>query len=282
MAVSGGVDSMVLLDLLAEQPEVELIVAHFNHGIRPDSQKDEALVGRRAKRLGLKFEAGYGRLGRRASEETARNARYEFLYSLQEKYQIRSVITAHHQDDLIETALLNLLRGTGRQGLAAISSNKNVTRPLLSYSKREIKAYAAKNQIEWREDATNSDNKYLRNRLRSSLVNLTDYNRQELVKNIDKVAKIEAKLKKEIASLSQYYSDGATIDRASFNLLPAELADELVVDWLRRFGAPEFDRKTVNRVSLALRTAKPNTVQPVRGDVQLKISRKTAQFSHTV
>src|SRR5437868_2321087 len=138
LAVSGGVDSMVLLDLLAKQTELELIVAHFNHGIRPDSAKDEELVAKVAKRLKRSFEAGQGKLSGHTSEEKARDARYKFLKAVTSKYSAVAIVTAHHQDDMIETVILNLLRGTGYRGFTAISNNDEVIRPLLGYAKKEI------------------------------------------------------------------------------------------------------------------------------------------------
>jgi tRNA(Ile)-lysidine synthase len=131
VAVSGGVDSVVLLDLLTKTNN-QLTVAHFNHGIRQDSAKEEALVKQLAKRYGLEIKIGNGKLGLEASEETARKARYDFLESVRQKHQADAIITAHHQDDLIETALINLLRGTGPHGLIAIAKNPNILRPLLN------------------------------------------------------------------------------------------------------------------------------------------------------
>src|SRR5579871_6122810 len=100
LAVSGGVDSMALLDILSKKSGLALIVAHFNHGIRADAEADETLVKEAARRKGLAVEIGYGRLGSGASEEKARKARYEFLKRIMLKHQADAVVTAHHQDDL--------------------------------------------------------------------------------------------------------------------------------------------------------------------------------------
>src|SRR5438132_889977 len=116
VAVSGGVDSMVLLDLLRTKPELKLIVAHYDHGMRPNSTADRQLVQAVSKHHGLTFIYDQGKLGN-ASEATARRARYDFLHQVREASQARAIITAHHQDDLLETAILNILRGTGRRGL---------------------------------------------------------------------------------------------------------------------------------------------------------------------
>src|SRR5690606_26701133 len=102
VAVSGGVDSVVLLDMLSKKTEHELIVAHFDHGIRPDSHEDAAFVQKLAQRYGHTFEMKREELGAYASEATARERRYAFLGALAKKHQA-AVMTAHHLDDLVET-----------------------------------------------------------------------------------------------------------------------------------------------------------------------------------
>src|SRR5690606_5271626 len=97
VAVSGGVDSMVLLDLLRQKPKLELIVAHFDHGIRPDSAEDRKLVQRVAKHYDLPFVYAEGKLGPKASEALAREARYAFLRRVQAEQGAEAIITAHHQ-----------------------------------------------------------------------------------------------------------------------------------------------------------------------------------------
>src|SRR5665213_4424111 len=97
LAVSGGVDSMALLDMLAKKPGVNLVVAHFNHGIRGDSGHDEKLVKQAAAAYGLIFELGAARLGKGASEAAAREARYDFLNRVMKKHQADAIISAHHQ-----------------------------------------------------------------------------------------------------------------------------------------------------------------------------------------
>ena len=134
VAVSGGVDSVVLLDILTKTDH-RLIVAHVDHGIRGDD-----------------------------SQADARKARYDFLFEQAKKYNAK-VVTAHHRDDLVETIALNLCRGTGWRGLAVLGRS-DVVRPLISLSKDQIYDYAIRNKLEWVEDSTNSSEAYLRNRLR--------------------------------------------------------------------------------------------------------------------
>jgi len=279
LAVSGGVDSVVLLDLLSNLPGVGLVVAHFNHGIRPDSGEDERLVAAAARKYGLPFETGYGRLGAGASEDAARQARYEFLNEVKTRHGAQAVITAHHQDDLIETALINLLRGTGRRGLTAIADNKDVLRPLLNHSKKEILNYAKKNKLRWREDPTNDSLDYLRNYVRYNLVpKMTAAQRQDLLATLDKALKSGQQMDSEISELSPKILDNQVINRGKFSSLPVELGNELLMYWLRCEGLMDFDKKTINRLNVALRAAKSQSVHPVRHDLVLKVNRQTAGF----
>ncbi|HEX4662447.1 MAG TPA: tRNA lysidine(34) synthetase TilS [Candidatus Saccharimonadales bacterium] len=170
MAVSGGVDSIVLLDLLRRQPGLQLIVAHVNHGIRDGSaERDAEFVRQVAAKLELPFELHTAQLGPDASEETARVTRYNFLRLICKKYQA-TLVTAHHQDDLIETMIINLLRGTGWRGLTSLRSTASVRRPLLGRTKKEIIAYATTHQLRWFDDETNDDRTYLRNDVRHRLL----------------------------------------------------------------------------------------------------------------
>jgi tRNA(Ile)-lysidine synthetase-like protein len=278
LAVSGGVDSMALLDMLAKKPGINLIVAHFNHGIRQDSGQDAALVKQAAAAYGLIFELGSARLGKGASEAAARDARYGFLKRAQAKYGAKAIITAHHQDDLIETALINLIRGTGRLGLSAIRSNKHILRPLLDTPKVEIENYARKHKLKWLKDSTNQDTEYLRNHLRLDVLpNLTTGQRQILISNIDKVAKTNIKIDHEIATLSRY-SDDDRIDRISFSALPSEVGNELIAFLLRRAGVTDYDSKTINRLSMAIKTSKPNSSHPVKQNSSLEVTTRKAHL----
>ncbi len=166
VAVSGGIDSMVMLDMLAESKEHELIIAHFDHGIRNDSNEDAELVRRLAGKYGLQFETCEGKLGPSVSEAAAREARYTWLHTVKQNHGATVIATAHHQDDVIETMIINLLRGTSWRGLISLGNHEQLIRPLLSWSKNQIVTYAIEQNLEWREDSTNDDMRYLRNYVR--------------------------------------------------------------------------------------------------------------------
>lgn len=179
VAVSGGVDSVVLLDMLARTSDNELIVAHFDHGIRPDSADDAYFVAGLAKQYGLLFETRREELGGAASEGRARQRRYAFLFAVAKKHQAQ-LTTAHHADDVIETIALNLTRGTEWRGLAGLS-NPRIYRPLVGIYKSELITYAKAHHLLWHEDSTNRSETYLRNRLRHTLSKLDQDSRQQLL-----------------------------------------------------------------------------------------------------
>jgi tRNA(Ile)-lysidine synthetase-like protein len=174
VAVSGGVDSVALLHMLVNKviPNSKLIVAHFDHGIRSESAADARFVAELAAKYELSFETMREELGIKASEELARTRRYEFLRALAKKHHAK-IITAHHGDDVIETIAINLIRGTGWRGLAVLDS-PDIERPLLDTTKANLIAYAKQHKLEWREDVTNQDTKYLRNDLRQKLSHLDE------------------------------------------------------------------------------------------------------------
>jgi tRNA(Ile)-lysidine synthase len=283
VAVSGGVDSIVLLDLLSNLPALELIVAHFNHGTRSDAPADEELVTSAAAKLGLAYEVGYGRLGARASEEKARNARYKFLMQVKDKYGAVGIIMAHHQDDLIETALINILRGSGRRGLTAILENPDVIRPLMNVTKKEVLDYAHERKLKWREDNTNRQIKYLRNYIRRYITpKLTDKQRAELLGNIQKVAKNNQTHNDLIAIISQSVEKNNQIDRQSFINLPLEVENELIMEWLRRRNVKDIDRKMVERLTVAVKAAGAKSRHPVKKNLELVVEANSAYFTNTV
>lgn len=279
LAVSGGVDSMVLLDLLVKNGETELIVAHFDHGIRADSAKDAAFVEAKTKEYGLLVEVSKGRLGPTASEAVARKARYEFLRSMQNKHSASAIIMAHHQDDLIETAMLNILRGSGPRGLISILPKADLLRPLLLYRKAEIIDYAKANRLEWREDSTNQDEKLLRNYLRLNILpKLTDAQRNEIVRNIDKVAKNVNEQDKLIATLSHNILK-RNIKRYGFSQLPSEVGSELLAYWLRSKDFRDFDSDLINRANILIRTGSVDSRHNLSKKIDLVLSKNEARLT---
>lgn len=249
VAVSGGVDSVVLLDMLAKNSDHELIVAHFDHGIRPDSANDAAFVAALCQRYGVRSVTERAELGPNASEEQARLERYAFLRNVAAEYTA-TIATAHHQDDMVETIAINLVRGTGWRGLAVLN-DPSIYRPLLGMRKAELYNYATKHGLEWVEDETNRSEAYLRNRLRAQLHVLSDDARTRLVELWSE--------QRSLAELIARESDRlATTSRYFMTMIDEPCAQEILRQVLAGAGL-SLTRPRRRRVLHAVRTARPGT-----------------------
>ncbi len=178
LAVSGGKDSVVMAHLMSKLG-YSFGIAHINYQLRgKDANADETLVKNLADSLRVPFflkKLTAGEMGSSGIQEKARVIRYRFFEEIASKHSYDYILTAHHKDDLVETVLFNLLRGTGAQGMRGIAAKKGIIRrPLLSVSSEEILAYANKNKITWREDSTNAESKYDRNFLRNDIFPLLE------------------------------------------------------------------------------------------------------------
>ena len=179
LAVSGGLDSMVLLHL-CHQLELDCTIAHCNFQLRSsESNGDEDFVKSQAEQLNIpvfiqRFDTKeFARTTRSSIQVVARNLRYDWFTTLQVQENLDYILTAHHLDDSLETCIINLTRGTGIDGLMGIpEKNGTIVRPLLIFSREDIHHYALLNKIAWREDSSNSLDKYKRNRIRHHIIPL--------------------------------------------------------------------------------------------------------------
>jgi tRNA(Ile)-lysidine synthase len=177
LAVSGGLDSMVLVHLL-QQLDFAISIAHCNFNLRGnESDGDEDLITTYAKKNNLPFFVTHFDTALFASDNklsiqvAARQLRYLCFDELLRENDLDHLLTAHHLDDSLETFLINFTRGTGLEGLTGIpQQNGKIVRPLLPFTRNEILAYAEENDIQWREDSSNASDKYLRNKLRHDIV----------------------------------------------------------------------------------------------------------------
>jgi tRNA(Ile)-lysidine synthase len=247
VAVSGGVDSAVLLHMLRKDKDLELVVAHFDHGIRSDSAADTEFVASLATQARLPFAYKREELGPGASEALARERRYAFLREAKEKFGAKAIVTAHHQDDLIETALLNVLRGTKRKGLISLRSTDEIKRPLLKMTKQQIRDYAKKHDLKWREDPTNQETNYRRNQIRAMLVEtLTDSKRQEIIRLLEEVEAQSPQIEQMVNEYLTKISDDG-LSRKELKKLAEPEAYEILAGWLRSHDIG-FDKKTLKRI----------------------------------
>jgi tRNA(Ile)-lysidine synthetase-like protein len=255
LAVSGGIDSVALLHVLKDQLGLQLVVAHYDHGIRSDSADDKVFVEQLAAEYGLKFVSERGELGSTASEDTARKARYAFLYKVQKEYRAQAIITAHHQDDVLETAIHNINRGTGPRGLAALSSNGQIIRPLISTTKDEIKAYVAANGLKWHEDSTNSDDSYRRNYIRHQILpRFSAADKKELTERIAAGRELNQKISLLINEFLAENGQNQELRRHPFIMLEHIVAREVMAAWLRQNSIRDFDKKAIERLTHAAKT----------------------------
>ena len=249
LAVSGGADSVVLLDWLAES-NCQLVVAHFDHGLRADSAADARFVEDLSQKYGLEFRLGVADLPPDANESEARRARYRFLFQACSEAGARAVITAHHQDDLIETIILNLQRQTGRRGLTSLRSHVRLQRPFLDLKKSVLLAEAKSRNLTWVEDPTNIDTRFARNWIRQAITpKLDGPSRQKLVEIHRRMCQVNDQIDRQLADYLKHVSyrrGGQVYSRDWFNRLPDDLAAEVVHHWLAGLVGVWGRRRQIN------------------------------------
>jgi tRNA(Ile)-lysidine synthase len=238
VAVSGGLDSMVLITLLHRLSKThrwKLTVAHFNHQLRgAASNADERLARQTARKLNVPFVAGGGNVQKFAQENklsvemAARKLRHDFLAATAAKLKIPTVALAHHADDQVELFFLRLLRGAGGEGLAGMKwSNASpsapkirLVRPLLDLPKEALRSFAKENKIAFSEDASNASIDFQRNRVRHELIPLLTRHYQPAL------ARTVLRLMDVVGS-------------------DAEFAANTAREWLKGARTPNFDRLPV-------------------------------------
>jgi tRNA(Ile)-lysidine synthase len=297
VAVSGGVDSTVLLDALSAAAPglaLSLVAGHVNHGLRgPDSDADEAAARAAAEARGAAFlservDPGALRRGRPSRarptlQEAARRVRYDALRRLAARTGAERIATAHTADDQAETVLLRLLRGCGPDGLGGIperSPDGVVVRPMLGVARAEVLAYARSRGLAWREDASNARTEFARSRLRHewlpglrdafnprllrTLVDLAEAHRRDAEWTSDLVAR-------EAARRFAREEDGLRIARDDWSALPEALARRLARLALHRCGAGrDVSRLHLSRMLAFLRTARTGRCLQLPGGLELR------------
>ncbi len=277
IGVSGGVDSRVLLDILHKHSQgggYRFVVAHLDHGIRPDSAADRQFVQTTAKEYKLPFVYDSVNLGPTASEARARAARYKFLHNVRQSSDAQAVITAHHQDDLLETAIINMVRGTGRRGLTALSNRANVLRPLLTIPKAELITYAKEQGLTWREDSTNQNDTYLRNYIRHNILPRFDaQSRAQFLAIITNLQKVNQNLDALLTEQLQLQDKPGTITRLWFNSLPHAVAKETLAAWLRAGQLYNFDAKTLEHLVVHAKSGRAGQQFSLPGNHRMRVDK---------
>lgn len=202
VAVSGGADSMSLL-LAAEDLKkrdkfkLRFVVAHLNHKLRgTESDEDEEFVRNAAHKLGFEFVSSAARISKKGNiEQNARNARYKFLAGVAEKLDASVVLMAHTLNDQAETFLMNLIRGSGPSGLAAMTAVRELdaerllARPLLTWASRsDSEGYCRERNVEFRTDAMNNDEAFTRVKIRRMILPLLSELNPKIVPTLARTA----------------------------------------------------------------------------------------------
>jgi len=208
LAISGGVDSVVLLHLLT-QAEYNIAIAHVNFNLRGvESIADLHFVEQLAKQYKVTFYTTlfetetYAKQNQISIQMAARDLRYSWFEEIRLKHTFDFIATAHHQDDNLETILLNLTKGTGLKGLRGmLPKNGKIVRPLLPFTKQQIIDYATEKQLNWREDTSNQSVKYERNNIRLAVIPTLKAINPKLLHNLYKNTS-------QLRAVEQIYEDG--------------------------------------------------------------------------
>ena len=254
LAVSGGLDSMVLVYLF-QQLHYEIGVAHCNFQLRGlESFEDQNFIQNYAKANSIpifitQFDTqAFAQDYKLSIQVAARELRYNWFYELLETQNFDYVLTAHHADDNLETFLINLSRGTGLDGLTGIpEQNDKVIRPLLAFSRQEIEVYAKAHAIQWREDSSNASDKYLRNKIRHDVVPILKELNSNFIASFQKTQDYlqQAQMMAEDASIMVYQQVAKEIgedihfDLKKLKKLPNYKS--YLYQWLREFGFSAWD-----------------------------------------
>ena len=261
-AVSGGCDSVVLLDLLRRANFKNIVVAHLHHGLRGEgADHDAAFVRESAAKQKMIFECGLGdtraraRRKKESPEEAARALRRDFLARVAGKHGAAAVFLAHHAGDTAETLLFHLARGSGLRGLAALRPRAPLdgtgiilVRPMLGFGRGEIERYAAARRLEFCTDETNTSREHTRNRRRHDVVPaLAAAVEFDPVPAMARAAEILAAEDDWLESIVAAEASAAVLDTRALAAMPAARQRRLLRAWLRARTGKETDFAMVER-----------------------------------
>ena len=255
LAVSGGVDSMALLAMYAH---ADIVVVHIDHGTRKSSAEDADFVRQKCQELGVKFYETKLELGEGVSEELARKKRYEFLKTIQEK-EGGTLCTAHHLDDVLESIAINLIRGTGWRGLTPFYGDELVRPFIISKMwKRDVLKFTGEHGVCFRQDPTNYEADYLRNRVREKMAELDETTRVNIIYLFEKQNKLREKIEKSVTELAKQTVVGKNFHKKELFLVADEKAALEVLREICLMRGHGLTRKQLGDFLLAIKTYAPH------------------------
>ena len=272
LAVSGGPDSLCLLHLfnrLASEDSLRLVVAHLNHGLRPEAALEEAGVAALAACMSLPFMTkrinirSYKKKFGLSEEAAGRRARYRFLLQVARNCQAEAIALGHHRDDQAETVLLNLLRGSGIDGLSGmlplrLINGVKLIRPLLDFRRSEIETYCLEHDLKPYTDSSNLETDYTRNKIRLELIpHLEERYNPRIREALAGLAELAAEdrfyfehlARKKAGRLAERRGNYILLDLSSLNALPRAISSRVLRLLLRRYrNGQELGRAHLNQL----------------------------------
>lgn len=267
VAVSTGVDSMALLDLLQRLPDgrrPRLLVAHVNHELRDQSTVEEAYLTNYCRKAGLSWRVAHWTKEdhpEHGVEEAARHFRYAFFKRLLAEYHAAAVVTAHHANDLAETMLMKMTRGGQLDQLVGIRDQRplgrgKLVRPLLPFTKAELYRYARARGLKWFEDQTNQELTVARNRYRHQIIPALERENPQLITHLldyrAQLTELLAWRNQELARLLDSVQAGQHLELVAFTQLPDFQQAELLRYWLEQSGVTDLKADLINQVRRVL------------------------------
>ena len=240
-AVSGGADSVCLLDRVRSLEGVECACAHYDHGLRPESAADAAFTAGLCEKWGVPFftergdVAALARETGKSLETAAREARYAFLYRAAAAWGADRIATAHTMNDNAETVLFRMARGTGLRGLTGIPAERGrLVRPLLRATRAQIEEYLRERDIPWREDATNALDDAARNRVRHHLLPDLAMIHPGALENVDRMIRSLGEDEAYLTSLAEDWlaKRGDELPAGELRALPRSVSARVLRLWL--------------------------------------------------
>jgi tRNA(Ile)-lysidine synthase len=300
LAVSGGVDSMVLLHAAAHTigPR-RIVVATFDHGTGAFATAARDHVVRWCERAGVECVSARAATAL-TTEEEFRDARWRFLRRVAVRYGsgINSIATAHTADDHLETVVMRILRGAGARGIAGLLAESNVSRPLLDFSRREVADYAKRRSVEWVEDPSNLSRRFLRNRVRHELLPALQLARPGLADELRDLSARAAALRADVDHFVRVELEPRVLpNRRGLDVPSKRLRDlpaaGLAVLWpaVAALGGATLDRRAIARLVEFTRSGGVGSRAQIAGGwdvvrsrdtLQLRASRQTAPAEMTL
>jgi len=288
VGVSGGRDSMTLVHaLLKQRPDLKLIAAHVNHGLRPDADEDADFTLGMMQRWEIPCEMFKPRPPEEGNiEEWGRNKRYEYFEKLLKKHKADFIFTAHHQDDDFESMMLHFLRGTRVKGLCGMAQTRDhLFRPMLYTSRAEVNAYTEAHQIPYRNDPMNEDDRFARSFLRHKIIPVLNHVYPGLAERWqaqkDYWSELQEMLEGSARSFMNEFLDAKDgLHRVAFTRLPFPLRATVLELWFRDTTGQRIpDSATLERWDTAIRTLEPRKKTEWHGKRFLTMSKERAKLN---